>query len=156
MKDDSFSIDVIRRILEVLSNEGNTKRTALAGKTGLNYAALIRYLKFLQRLRWIHFVPESGGLISITHVGRSFRSLLDSGDEPKDISDDVLDELLAQSPQSRASVVNGNLACLFCGNVIRGRAITREMDGKIYSFDKIDCATLFMKLRDVYGKESLI
>lgn len=155
MKDDSFSIDVIRRILEVLSNEGNTKRTALAGKTGLNYAALIRYLKFLQRLKWIDFVSESGGMISITQVGRSFRSLLDSG-EPKDISDDVLDKLLAQSSQSRVSVDNGNLACLFCGNVIRGRAITREMDDKTYSFDKIDCATFFMKLRDVYGKESLI
>ncbi|MGI0019627.1 MAG: hypothetical protein ACREAY_04070 [Nitrososphaera sp.] len=44
MKNDSFSVDVIKRMLTVLSFGGSTKKTSLAGKTGLNYATMMRYL----------------------------------------------------------------------------------------------------------------
>lgn len=154
MKDDSFSVDVIKRILSVLSNEGNTKRTALAGKTGLNYAALIRYLKFLQTLRWIEFTSDSS-LISITAIGRSFRKLLDREEGPEDISEEVIAKLVEQ-PQASKAEDTGKMSCVFCGKAIKRRAITREVDGKTFSFDRSECATLFMKLRDAYGEEFLL
>lgn len=153
MKDDSFSVDVIKRILSVLSNEGNTKRTALAGKTGLNYAALIRYLNFLQTLRWIEFTSDS--LVSITAVGRSFRKLLDREEGPEGISQEVIAKL-AEQPQSNKAKDSGNLSCLFCGKAIKKRAITKEVDGKTFSFDRSECATLFLKLRAAYGEEFLL
>ena len=156
MKNDSFSVDVITRILDVLSNEGNTKKTALAGKTGLNYSALIRYLKFLEMLRWVDFSPSAGSLISLTTVGRSFRKLLESEEGPEGISEQVLERLVMESQDEKALNRDGEPSCLFCSNTIKRRAITREMNGKAYSFDKNECATLFMKFRSVYGKEFLL
>ena len=144
------------RILDLLSNEGNTKRTALAGKTGLNYAGLIRYLEFLKTLRWVEFISDTGGRVSITTVGRSFRRLLDREEGPEDISEEVLEGLVAQSQNSSKEASRGATpSCLFCGNAIGRRAITREVQGKTYTFDKSECAILFLKFRDVYGKEFL-
>lgn len=149
-------MDVITRILSILSNEGNTKRTVLAGKARLNYSALIRYLKFLKTLRWVDFTLDSGSLISITAVGRNFKKLLDREDAPQDISKEVLEQLAVLSSEEKPLVRNADRssrACLFCGNDIKGRAITKEIDGVTHSFDRRECATLFLKFRDVYGKE---
>jgi predicted transcriptional regulator len=156
VKNDSFSVDVITRILDVLSSEGNTKKTALAGKTGLNYSALIRYLKFLKMLRWVDFSPSAGSLISLTSVGRSFKKLLEDEEGPEGISEQVLERLVMESQDEKASNRDGEPSCLFCGNIIKRRAITREVDGNTYSFDKNECATFFMKFRSVYGKEFLV
>lgn len=161
VKNDSFSVDVIKRILEVLSNEGNTKRTSLAGKTGLNYSALIRYVDFLKMLKWVDFTGDSGNLISITTIGRSFKKILEREEGPEGISEEVLEKLMAQSQTvsrtlSKEEASNRNQSCLFCGNIIKKHAVTREVEGKKYSFDKSQCATLFMKLRDVYGREFLL
>lgn len=154
MKNDAFSVDVIKRILSVLSNEGHTKRTALAGKTGLNYAALVRYIKFLQMLRWIEFASDSS-LVSITTVGRSFRKLLDREEGPEDISEEVIANLV-EEPQSSNTEDSSKMSCVFCGKSIKRRAITREVEGKTFSFDRSECATLFLKLRDAYGEEFLL
>lgn len=81
MRDDSFSIAVIKRMLVVLSNEGQTKKTALAGKTGLNYATLMRYLEFLKLLQWIDYSHESG-MVSLTEAGRQFHSVLSDSKRP--------------------------------------------------------------------------
>lgn len=158
MKNDSFSVDVIKRILDVLSNEGNTKRTPLAGKTGLQFNGLIRYLEFLKMLKWVDFSSDSGSLVSITSVGRRFRRLLDR-EGPEDISEEVLEKLM-EEPQGgqgpRTATDGKSLSCLFCGNAIKRHAVTREIEGKMYSFDRSQCATLFLKFRDVYGKEFLV
>lgn len=170
MKDDSFSVDVITRILSILSDEGNMKKTVLAGRARLNYSALIRYLKFLRTLRWIDS-KDSDNLITITAIGRSFKKLLERSDGPSDLSEDSLERLLAFSSERNAAdsgasklLATGsvtekkknleNPSCLFCGNAIGKRqAITRELDGTEYLFDKRECATLFMKFKDVYGDE---
>jgi hypothetical protein len=132
------------------------KRTVLAGKARLNYSALIRYLKFLKTLRWVDFSSDSGSLISLTAIGRSFRKMLDREDAPQDISKEVLSQLAAlaeEKPSTKAAGKEPNQSCLFCGNIIAGRAVSKEVDGVTYSFDKRECATLFSKFRDVYGKE---
>lgn len=176
MKDDSFSVDVITRILSILSDEGNMKKTVLAGRARLNYSALIRYLKFLRTLRWIDS-KDSDNLITITAIGRSFKKLLERSDGPSDLSEDSLERLLAFSSERNAAdsgagasggagrlLATGSVtetkknldsqSCLFCGNAIgKGRAVTRELDGTEYLFDKRECATLFMKFKDVYGDE---
>ena len=80
MKNDSFSVDVIKRILTVLSFGGSTKKTSLAGKTGLNYATMIRYLEFLKMLQWVSYSRDSG-TISLTWLGSQFSHILVGGDD---------------------------------------------------------------------------
>jgi CheY-like chemotaxis protein len=80
LKNDSFSVDVIRRILTVLSFGGSTKKTSLAGKTGLNYAAMMRYLGFLKMLQWVSYSGDSG-TVSLTWLGSQFRRILVDGDD---------------------------------------------------------------------------
>ena len=167
MKDNSFSVDVITRILSILSEEGNMKRTVLAGKARLNYSALVRYLKLLKTLRWIDST-ESDTLIQITNIGREFNKLLeDTDDHPSELSEDALERLMEYSREksdpetgkveplfvkSKESTTN-NTSCMFCGNTIKSHGVVREVGGEKYSFDKRDCALLFMRFRDVYGKE---
>ena len=79
MKNDSFSVDVIKRILTVLSFGGSTKKTSLAGKTGLNYAAMMRYLGFLKMLQWVSYSQDSG-TVSLTWLGSQFKHILVDGD----------------------------------------------------------------------------
>ena len=150
------------------------KRTPLAGKSGLQYNALIRYIEFLETLRWVESIVDSGTWISITTIGRSFRKLLDRDDSPSEISEEILDKLSTQThgidlrsqreergeyardltkTTNREAYSGRSQSCLFCGNIIKKHAITKEMDGEKYSFDKRECATLFMKFRDIYGRE---
>lgn len=55
----------------VLSDQGKTKRTNLAGKTGLNYIVCLRYINFMKTLGWIDVVSEEGenAYVSVTPVG---------------------------------------------------------------------------------------
>lgn len=154
MKDDSFSVDVIKRILGTLADEGNTKKTGLAGKTGLNYAALVRYIKFLRTLKWVDITSDQGSLVSITNVGRSFRKLLEQ-EGPQDISEEALLSLIqSQSKSSNVETAStSSSSCALCGTPIKKHLITREADGNEYFFDKSECARFFMKFRDVYGRE---
>ncbi|MGH9879651.1 MAG: hypothetical protein ACRD5H_18635, partial [Nitrososphaerales archaeon] len=63
----SFSIDVLKRILITLSENGKTKRTNLAGKTGLNYIVCIRYINFMKILGWIKVVThDESEYVSVT------------------------------------------------------------------------------------------
>lgn len=68
----SFAVDVLKRILTVLSEQGKTKRTNLAGKTGLNYIVCVRYINFMKTLGWLELVldDEQNEYVSITSVGR--------------------------------------------------------------------------------------
>lgn len=147
------------------------KKTVLAGKARLNYAALVRYVKFLQTLRWVDSTADSSAnLITITAIGRSFKKLLERQESPSDISEEVLVRLVAQSNEQKPKVQAGGMqtksleigvdnkagvACYICGTAIKGRSVTREVEDKKYFFDKRECATLFVKFRDVYGSEFL-
>lgn len=67
----SFSFDVTKRILDMLSESSPIKKTNLAIKTGLNYNVCLRYINMLQVLGWLEV--EKGGKweqISITDLGR--------------------------------------------------------------------------------------
>jgi CheY-like chemotaxis protein/predicted transcriptional regulator len=72
----SFSFVVIRRILDVLSNVGQMKKTNLAGKTGLNYPNCIRYIELLSALGWVRSSNDGENHIYLTENGMYFRSLL--------------------------------------------------------------------------------
>ncbi|HEX2305498.1 MAG TPA: response regulator [Nitrososphaeraceae archaeon] len=63
----SFSFDVTKRILSMLFQDGPTKKTNLATKTGLNYNVCVRYIKMLQLLGWLDVSTD----ISITETGRN-------------------------------------------------------------------------------------
>jgi CheY-like chemotaxis protein/predicted transcriptional regulator len=67
----SFTVDVLKRILTVLSDQGRVKRTNLAGKTGLNYIVCLRYITFMKALGWLDVVTDENQTeyISITPVG---------------------------------------------------------------------------------------
>lgn len=77
----SYSVPVLRRILRALDSHGpGMKRTKLAGSTGLNYGTCVRYVEFLQLLRWVSLSQEYGGLVSLTPMGREFSILLEQID----------------------------------------------------------------------------
>lgn len=70
----------------MLSEQGNTKRTNLAGKTGLNYIVCLRYISFMKTLGWLEFVSDAdqNEYVSITSVGRRVGSALADFLEGKD------------------------------------------------------------------------
>jgi CheY-like chemotaxis protein/predicted transcriptional regulator len=67
----SFSFDVTKRILDVLSESGPVKKTNLAIKTGLNYNVCQRYIGMLKVLGWLE-VKSAGKWdhVLITDLGR--------------------------------------------------------------------------------------
>lgn len=84
---DTFSVSVIRRILYTLQENGIMKRTNLASKTGLNYAACLRYLRLLNALGWVKISDDKGmdakadpvvgsQVIALTFTGNKMRQLL--------------------------------------------------------------------------------
>ena len=68
----AFTVDVLKRILVVLSEEGKTKKTNLAGKTGLNYLVCVRYINFMKALGWLELVKDEdvNEYVSVTPMGR--------------------------------------------------------------------------------------
>lgn len=67
----SFSSLVIKRMLRILLENGEMRRSALCGKAGLNYKVCTRYLNFLMKLDWVvvRKDDESGGYISVPSEG---------------------------------------------------------------------------------------
>jgi CheY-like chemotaxis protein/predicted transcriptional regulator len=68
---DSFSREVIMRILQILIDEGKLKKTHLAGRARVNYGMCIKYLSFLNKLEWIEIIQDTqeGEFVSITSEG---------------------------------------------------------------------------------------
>jgi CheY-like chemotaxis protein/predicted transcriptional regulator len=71
----SFSFDVAKRMLGVLSEHGiSMKKTNLASKARLNYNVCSRYIQILNGLGWVELNPE----VKITETGKGiFANLLD-------------------------------------------------------------------------------
>ena len=66
----TFSINVIKRIMQILYDNGRLKRTNLAGMSGLNYNKCIRYLNLLHVLGWIRILFDDGScFVTITDKG---------------------------------------------------------------------------------------
>lgn len=66
----TFSINVVKRIIRILYENGRLKRTNLAGMSGLNYNKCIRYLKLLHTLGWIRILFDDGScFVTITDRG---------------------------------------------------------------------------------------
>ncbi len=82
-----FSLVVIKRILDVLSDSGEMKRTNLAGRTGLNYPNCIRYLELLKLLGWVRNSGDGANQFQLTEQGIHFRSVLSSIGENIDDQD---------------------------------------------------------------------
>lgn len=74
----SFSLVVIRRMLDVLGDSGEIKKTNLAGKTGLNYPNCMRYLELLKMLGWVKTADDGSNHISLSEQGTHFRSVISS------------------------------------------------------------------------------
>ena len=110
----SYSVPVIRRILKALDTHGQgMKRTKLAGRTGLNYGTCVRYVEFLNLLRWVTLSQEYGSLVSLTQTGREFGLLLQQID-PADMTDVTAENiqlggqsntLLVSSPAENESIL---------------------------------------------------
>jgi CheY-like chemotaxis protein/predicted transcriptional regulator len=72
----SFSLVVIRRILDALVESGTIKKTNLAGKTRLNYSNCARYIDFLKLLGWVSTSADGTNSVCMTELGRRFSSIL--------------------------------------------------------------------------------
>ena len=70
----SFSFDVAKRMLDVLSIHGTSmKKTNLASRAGLNYNVCLRYVRILDILGWVKVNSE----VTITELGKGvFANLL--------------------------------------------------------------------------------
>lgn len=68
---DSFSKEVMVRILQILLENGKLRKTHLAGKARINYKMCIKYLNFLDKLNWIETISDSNNFecVSITPEG---------------------------------------------------------------------------------------
>jgi CheY-like chemotaxis protein len=63
----SFSFDVAKRMLDVLSKHGTSmKKTNLASRAGLNYNVCLRYVRILDILGWVKVNSE----VTITELGK--------------------------------------------------------------------------------------
>ena len=66
----TFNLNVIRRILEVLSYGGKVKRTQLALKSGLNYNKCVKYINLLKLLGWLDVILSGTYYCTITQSGK--------------------------------------------------------------------------------------
>jgi CheY-like chemotaxis protein len=57
---DSFSSTVIMRMLRILLENGEMKKSNLCGRAGMNYKVCTRYIEFLTRLQWLETRKSSG------------------------------------------------------------------------------------------------
>jgi CheY-like chemotaxis protein/predicted transcriptional regulator len=101
-------VDVLKRILQVLSDQGKVKRTNLAGKTGLNYIVCLRYINFMKTLSWVDVVTDENRTeyVSITPVGKRVGEALvafTQGGRPEGIDYSDLTETRQQMPAYSAS-----------------------------------------------------
>ena len=76
MLNGSFSFIVAKRILSALEQNGPTRKTNLATKSGLNYNACLKYIDMLKLLEWIDITHNKSTLISITTLGREINERL--------------------------------------------------------------------------------
>lgn len=68
---------VLLRIIKVLSEKNRIGKTSLSLESNLNYARLLRYLRWLHDKHLIEFVIEINGTnIVLTQLGREFASSL--------------------------------------------------------------------------------
>jgi predicted transcriptional regulator len=72
----TFNINIVKKILDQLYENGRLKRTNLSGKTGLNYNNCIKYTNLLKMLGWIAITYDSGCYIIITQKGKEILDTL--------------------------------------------------------------------------------
>ena len=102
---DSFSSPVIGRMLRIILENGELKKSNLCSKAGLNYNVCSRYINFLERLHWIE-IREDGNhsvLVRIPQDGiEILRKLEAEGDDEvrkKMVDDKVLESQALSSIQ---------------------------------------------------------
>ncbi|HEU4444472.1 MAG TPA: response regulator [Nitrososphaeraceae archaeon] len=90
-KGDSFSNQVIKRLLNALFENGKMKKTSLAANAGINYYMCVKYAKFLAKIGWIEIRPDKSNndndvyeYLSITFEGRQKLAILNSEDSSED------------------------------------------------------------------------
>ena len=65
----SIKIEVLKRMLTTLHENGHINRTNLAGRTGLNYSNCIKYINLLRLLGWVEVIYDNGHYVVITEKG---------------------------------------------------------------------------------------
>jgi len=74
-----ISINVISRILDVLHENGKTKRTNLAGKAGLSYDKCVKYVNLMLLFEWIRSSDDKDGYqLSLTDKGINIMKILEN------------------------------------------------------------------------------
>jgi predicted transcriptional regulator len=90
----SFTIQIIERILDILSENNKIKKTNLAGKIGLNYSWCVRYINLLVRINWVTY---RDGEVSITGIGRKYKTIFSAS------ADEVMAENFGLTPADFAA-----------------------------------------------------
>lgn len=73
----SLNMLVIKRMLDIIHQDGRTNRTNLAGKTGLNYITSVRYVNTLVLFGWLRIMPDYNQYVVITERGIEIKKALE-------------------------------------------------------------------------------
>ncbi|MDQ4102136.1 MAG: response regulator [Thermoproteota archaeon] len=104
---DSFSKEVIVRILQILLENGKLRKSHLAGKTRTNYQMCVKYLSFLDRLQWIEIIRDSNNFefVSITSEGTD--NLIKLKNEQKNT---VMSHSILPAPEAKSKSISYSVA----------------------------------------------
>lgn len=100
----SFSMVVIKRILDTMSDSDGIKKTNLAAKTGLNYPNCIRYLELLKLLGWVRIADDGTNNVYLTEHGIYFGSIIGRARMSRN-HDSILESKVANSPENMVSSI---------------------------------------------------
>ena len=68
----------MKKILDILLENGRIKRTQLSAKTGMNYERCMKYVHTLKMIHLVEVISDNDyGYIVITQAGREIFNLLD-------------------------------------------------------------------------------
>jgi CheY-like chemotaxis protein len=100
----SFSMVVIKRILDTIGHSNGLKKTNLAAKTGLNYPNCIRYLELLKLLGWVRIADDGTNNVYLTDHGIYFGSMIGRAGMSRN-HESILESEVANSPENMVSSV---------------------------------------------------
>jgi predicted transcriptional regulator len=71
-------LEKVKKILDILFENGRTKRTLLSVKTGMNYDRCMKYVNTLKIMKLVEVVLNNNyGYVVITKAGKEILNLLE-------------------------------------------------------------------------------
>lgn len=103
---DSFSSTVIMRILRILLENGEMKKSNLCNKAGMNYKVCTKYIDFLARLQWVEVRKGNGASVLIAIPSEGIQNLKKL--ESKEVKMETSEMINSTSPTLHPSQISNS------------------------------------------------